>query len=158
MPQISMLVYAFLEVTGAKVVKADVACCWSEPPPTVPWQRDEGTFADVISCLDNLAQHLPTRKAWDELVSPPHFAVPKFHARVGTWATYRDGWWSWGECCPTCGSTLASLMGTLCAWPGGCSLRATSWPMTLPAMKWSGFPDGAWLRTSPEQERPLPGS
>ena len=55
-PQISMLVDAFLEATGAKVVKADVACCWSEPPQTIPWQRDEGTFADVISHLDNLAQ------------------------------------------------------------------------------------------------------
>ena len=67
-PQTSMLVDAFLEVTGAEVVEGDVACCWSELPPTVPWQRDEGAFASVISHLDNLAQCHPTRKAWDELV------------------------------------------------------------------------------------------
>ena len=51
-----------------------------------------------------------------------------------TWATYWNGWWSWGECCPPHSSALASLMGTLCVWPGGCSSRATSWPMTPPAM------------------------
>ena len=50
--------------------------------------------------------------------------------RVGTWATHRDGWWSWNECCPPHSSVLASLMETLCAWPGGCSLRAISGPMT----------------------------
>ena len=76
-PQISMLVDAFLEVDGAKVVKADVACCWSKLPPTVPWQRDEGTFANVTSHLDNLAQQQPMRKAWDELVCLPPPAAPR---------------------------------------------------------------------------------
>ena len=76
MPQICMLLDAFLEATGAKVVEADVARCWSEPPQTIPWQRDEGAFADVISHLDNLAQCLPTRKAWDELVCLPPSAAP----------------------------------------------------------------------------------
>ena len=53
MPRISMLVDAFLEATGAKVVEVDVACCWS----------DKGAFADVISHLDNLAQCLPPSAA-----------------------------------------------------------------------------------------------
>ena len=74
--QISLLVDAFLEVTNAEVMEADVACCWSEPPKTFPLQRDKGAFAHVISYLDNLAQCLPTRKAWDELVCPPSSAVP----------------------------------------------------------------------------------
>ena len=76
-PQISMLVDAFLGVTGADMVKTDVAHCWSEPPPTILWQRDEGTIADVISQHDNLTQCLPTRKAWDELVCPLPSAVPR---------------------------------------------------------------------------------
>ena len=158
MPQISMLVDAFLEATGADVVEADVAHCWSELPQTVPQQRDKGAFADVISHLDNLAQCLPMRKAWDELVCPHLLQRPAPSAEAGTWATYRDGWWSWGECCPPHGSALPSLMEILCAWPGGCSLRATSWPMIPPAMKWSWFLCGAQLMTSPKQRRPLPGS
>ena len=83
---------------------------------------------------------------------------PTPHTGMGTWATYRNRWWSWDECFPPHGSALASLMEALCAWPGGCSLRATSWPMTPQAMKWSGFPCGAWLRTSAKQRGPLPGS
>ena len=55
-PQISMLMDTFLEVTNTEVVEVDIACCWSEPPQTVPQQKDEGTFANVISHLDNLAQ------------------------------------------------------------------------------------------------------
>ena len=81
---------------------------------------------------------------------------PTPHTGVGTWATYKDG--SWSECCPPCHSMLASLMETLCAWPGACSLRVTFWPMTPPAMKWSGFSCEAWLRNSPKQRRPPPGS
>ena len=73
--QISILVDAFLEVTNMEAVEAGVACCWSEPPQTVP-QQDEVAFANVIFHLDNLAQCLPTRKAWDELVCLPPSAVP----------------------------------------------------------------------------------
>ena len=76
MSQISMLVNAFLEVTGAKVVEADVAHYWSKLPPTILQQRDEGTFADVISHFDNLGQCQPNRKAWDELVCLPPSAAP----------------------------------------------------------------------------------
>ena len=124
MPQISMLVDAFLEATGAKVVEADVARCWSEPPQTVLWQRDKGTFVDVISHLDNLAQYLPTRKAWDELVCLLPSAVPHSPCQ-SRHLGYIQGWVvELGECCPPCSSALASLMETLCAWQGGCSLRA----------------------------------
>ena len=78
-----MLVDTFLEATGAKVVKADVACCWSRPPQTIPWQRDEGAFTDVISHPHNLAQCLPTRKAWDELVCLPPSAAPRTPCHSG---------------------------------------------------------------------------
>ena len=75
-PQISLLVDTFLEVTNAEVMEADIVHCWSESQKTTSLQRDEGAFAHVISYLDNLAQCLPTRKAWDELVCPPPSAVP----------------------------------------------------------------------------------
>ena len=74
--QISLLIDAFLEVTNADVMEADVVCCWSELPKPIPLQRDESAFAHVISYLDNLAQCLPTRKAWDELVCLPPSTVP----------------------------------------------------------------------------------
>ena len=63
MPQISMLVDAFLEATGAKVVEVDVVSCWSELRQIVLQQRDKGAFADVLSHLDNLAQCLPPSAA-----------------------------------------------------------------------------------------------
>ena len=75
-PQISLLVDAFLEVTNAEEMEADVMCCLSEPLKTILLQRNEGAFAHDVSYLNNLAQHLPTRKAWDELVCPPPPAVP----------------------------------------------------------------------------------
>ena len=91
MPQISMLVDALLKVTDAKVVEADVAHCWSELPLTVLLQRDKGTFADVISHLDSLAQCLPTRKTWDELVCLLPSAVP--HSPQGSGHLgYIQGW------------------------------------------------------------------
>ena len=89
--QIFMLVDAFLEVTGAEVVKADVAHCWSELLPTVLWQRNEGTLVDVISHLDNLAQCQPMRKAWDELVCPPPPAVSHSSCQSG-YLGYIQGW------------------------------------------------------------------
>ena len=82
--EISILVDAFLEVTNMEVVEADVTCCWSEPPQTILQRKDGGTFANVISHLDNLAQCLPMRKAWDELVCPPPSAVPRTCTRAGT--------------------------------------------------------------------------
>ena len=127
------VVDTFLEVTGTKVVKADVAHCWSELPTTVLPQRDEGTFVEVISHLDNLAQCQPTRKAWDELVFPPppvapcspcwsrHFGYIQGQVvELGRMLPHQPA--KWGLCLP-----------------GGCFLRATSWPTTLPAMKpsWS---------------------
>ena len=145
MPQISMLVDVFLEATGAEEVKADVAHCWSELPQTVPWQRVEGTFADVISHLDSLAQHLPTMKAWDELVCLPPSAVPCTLCRSGHLGYIQGQVVELGSVLPSTQFHVSQPNGEFGAWPGGCSLRAMSWPMTLPAMKWSGFPCGAYM-------------
>ena len=67
---ISLLVDVFLEKTGAELVESDIASCWNELPDKVLHQKEEGPFSEVISHLDELSQHLPTMKAWDELVFP----------------------------------------------------------------------------------------
>ena len=75
-PQISLLVDVFIQETGAELVEADIASCWGQPLEEVPSQKDEGPFTEVISCLDELAQHVPTRKAWDELIFLPPPSEP----------------------------------------------------------------------------------
>ena len=59
-----------------ELVKADIASCWGQPLEEVPHQKDKRPFAEVISCLDELAWHVPTRKAWDELIFLPPPAEP----------------------------------------------------------------------------------
>ena len=50
-------------------------CLWPTPG-TLHHQRDNGPTTHVISYLDELAVHLPTSKAWDELVWPTMAANP----------------------------------------------------------------------------------
>ena len=75
-PQISLLVYAFIEETGAELMEADIASCWGQLLEEVLQQKDDGPFAEVISHLDELAWYVPSRKAWDVLVFPPPLAEP----------------------------------------------------------------------------------
>ena len=75
-PQISLLVDVFIQETRAELVEADIASCWGQPLMEVPCQKDEGPFTEVISHLDELAQHVPARKAWDELIFLPPSAEP----------------------------------------------------------------------------------
>ena len=75
-PQISLLVDVFIQETGAELVEADIASCWGQLLEEVPCQKDEGTLAEVISCLDELAQHMPIRKTSDEFVFLPSPAEP----------------------------------------------------------------------------------
>ena len=96
--QISQLVDAFINKTQAELVEAEVALCWNELPREVPLQRDEGTFVEVISHLDQLAKCLPTRWAWDELVFP----LPSAKPHTPYWSGYLgyikghlvDLWWT----------------------------------------------------------------
>ena len=85
------LVDAFIDGTRAELVEAEVILCWNEPPCKVPCQRDEGIFVEVISCLHQLAKHLPMRRAWDELVFLP---PPACLIRVDTWGTLEAAWWT----------------------------------------------------------------
>ena len=92
-PQISQLVGTFIDETQAGLVQAKVALCWNELPQEVPRQRDEGAFVEVISHLDQLAKHLPTRRAWDELVFPPPPAEPCMPCQSGHLG-YIIAWWT----------------------------------------------------------------
>ena len=82
-PQVSQLVDAFIDRTWAKFMEAKVILCWNELPWEVPCQRDEGVFVEVISHLDQLAKHLPTRQAWHELVFLPPPAKPHMPHQSG---------------------------------------------------------------------------
>ena len=82
-PQVSQLVDAFIDRTWVELVEAEAILCWNELPWEVPCQRDEGIFAEVISCLDQLAKCLPTSWAWNELVFPPPPAKPHMPHRSG---------------------------------------------------------------------------
>ena len=75
-PQISLLVDVFIQETGVELVEADIASCWGQLLEKVPHQKDEGPFVEVFFHLDKLAQCVPTRKAGDELIFPPHPAEP----------------------------------------------------------------------------------
>ena len=67
-PQASLLVDAFLEEMSAQLVKADMVDCWDASTGDIPWQSDTSCFMDVISYLDELVMHHPTRHTWDALV------------------------------------------------------------------------------------------
>ena len=82
-PQVSQLVDAFIDRTQVEWVEAKVILCWNEPLWEVPHQRDEGIFAEVIFCLDQLAKCFPTRWAWDELVFLPPPAEPHMPHQSG---------------------------------------------------------------------------
>ena len=74
-PKVSLLVEAFIGVTGVQVT-TNCHELLEQPPGDVLHQRDEGTHANIISYLDELAMCPPSGKAWDELVWPPASSAP----------------------------------------------------------------------------------
>ena len=86
------LVEAFISMTGAWDVEDCAVDCWSEPRGDFLHQRDEGTYADIISYLDELVMCWPLRKAWDKLVWPPASSVPACSAKLIISATSRGTW------------------------------------------------------------------
>ena len=82
-PRVSPLVEAFLEVLYVDVKEDHAMDCWGDNPEQVLQQKDECAHAKVISYLDELATHRPSRKSWDELVWPQQSAMPvSLHKRV----------------------------------------------------------------------------
>ena len=74
--QVSPLVDAFIKEIGAELTELGIASCWGQLAVEVPLQKQDGPFTDVIAYLDDLAWHVPTQKAWDELVFPAPLTEP----------------------------------------------------------------------------------
>ena len=75
-PRVSPLVKAFLGVPDVDVKEDCAMDCWGDNPEQVPQQKDKGAHAKVISYLNELATHRPSRKSWDELVWSPQSTMP----------------------------------------------------------------------------------
>ena len=54
---------------------ASVKLCWEPTPRALYHQRDNGPTAHVISYLNELAVHIPTLEAWDQMVWPTMEAI-----------------------------------------------------------------------------------
>ena len=80
-PQVSPLVDAFIEEIGVELTELRLASCWGQLAAEVPLQKQDGSFADVIGYLDDLARHVSTRKVWDELVFPAPLTEPSIPCR-----------------------------------------------------------------------------
>ena len=55
---------------------ASIKLCWEPTPRALYHQRDNGPTAHIISYLDELAVHVPTLEAWDQMVWPTAVAIP----------------------------------------------------------------------------------
>ena len=66
----SPLVCAFWHETDVDLMMASVKLCWESAPRALYHQRDNGSTAHIITYLDELAVHVPTLEAWDQMVWP----------------------------------------------------------------------------------------
>ena len=109
-PQISPLVDAFIEETGAELMEADIDSCLGKLLKSVLQQKDSGCFTEVISHLDELAQCMPSRKAWDELVFLPPLAEPSAPCQGGHLGYIMGCTGTWGAVYLLCSSTSLAQM------------------------------------------------
>ena len=91
---------------------------------------------EVISCLDELAWHVPARKAWDELMFPTPPAAPcqSRHLRYIMGHTMYLGSALW--------FCISGLSGEFICIAWGLLFKGVCLPMTLPPMGSSGSPCG----------------
>ena len=73
----SPLVHAFRHKTDVDLMMASVKLCWEPTPRALYHQRDNGPTTHVISYLDELAVHIPTLEAWDQMVWSTTAAIPR---------------------------------------------------------------------------------
>ena len=71
----SLLVCAFWCETGANLMLASIKLCWEPTPRAVYHQRENGPTTHIISYLDELAVHIPSLDAWDQMVWPTVVAI-----------------------------------------------------------------------------------
>ena len=70
------LVHAFWHKTDVDLIMVSIKHCWEPAPRTLHHQRENGPTAHIISSLDELAAHIPTREAWDQMVWPTTVVIP----------------------------------------------------------------------------------
>ena len=154
-PQVFQFANAFIDGTWAELVEAEVILCWNELMQEIPHQRDEGIFAQVISCLDQLAKCLPTRQAWDKLVFLPPPAEPCTPHQSGHLGYIRGSMVDLGQVLPSLCFHISEQDGP--PRHEACCLREGCWPMTPPLMGLSGSPCGGlpvtchWWRRPPHE-------
>ena len=73
--KVSPLVRAFWHETDMDLMMASVKLCWEPAPSALYHQRDNGPTTHIISYLDQLAVHVPTLEAWDQMVWPTMVAI-----------------------------------------------------------------------------------
>ena len=71
----SLLVHAIWHETDVDLTMASVKHCWKPAPRTLHHQRENSPTAHVISYFNELAVHIPTREAWDQMVWPTTAAI-----------------------------------------------------------------------------------
>ena len=71
----SSLVCAFWHETGTYLTVASIKLCWEPTPRALYCQRESGPTAHIITFLDELAVHVPSLNAWNQLVWPPVVAI-----------------------------------------------------------------------------------
>ena len=54
---------------------ASIKLCWEPTPRAMYHQRENGPTTHVISYLDELAVHIPSLDAWDQMVWPTAVAI-----------------------------------------------------------------------------------
>ena len=68
--------HAFWPKTGADLTVASLKLCWEPTPRALYQQRESGPTAHIIPYLDEVAVHVPSLDAWDQLVWPTAAAIP----------------------------------------------------------------------------------
>ena len=70
------LVHTFWHKMGVDLTVASIKLCWEPIPRALYHQRESGPTAHIITYLDELAVHVPSLDAWDQLVWPTTVAIP----------------------------------------------------------------------------------
>ena len=71
----SSLVCTFWHETGTYLTVASIKLSWEPTPRALYCQRESGPTAHIITFLDELAVHVPSLNAWNQLVWPPVVAI-----------------------------------------------------------------------------------
>ena len=78
----SPLVHAFWHETDVDLMMANIKHCWQPALRTLHHQRENGPTTHLISYLDELAIHMPTLEAWDQIVWPTTAVIPHVSTRA----------------------------------------------------------------------------